>query len=166
MNNLLLFFLLTISLVYSQKNMIDSNGLKQGYWELHFPKTDSLVSEKGFFVNDKEDGFWVRFHDIGIVREIINYKNGLVNGTRVLIDNRGKLQEQESFVNDKFDGVQKYFHDTGKLKMQISYKNGVIDGEMIKYYRNGKKQEKSIYLNGLKEGKSSWYYENESISIE
>ena len=115
MKYLMLFFLLSFSL-FSQKNIIDKNDFKQGYWELYFPRTDSLVSEKGFFVDDKENGLWTKFHDSGIVREVVSYKNGLIEGVRVVIDKKGKLKEQENYLSNKLHGFQKYFHDTGKNK--------------------------------------------------
>ena len=70
------FLFFTKSFYFFQKNIIDNNNLKQGYWELYFPRTDKVLSEKGFFIDDKEDGMWVRFHNNGNIREIVNFKDG------------------------------------------------------------------------------------------
>ena len=50
------FFIIMPILVHSQTNLIDSNSLKQGHWQLFFPfNSDSIVSEEGSFVNDLEE---------------------------------------------------------------------------------------------------------------
>ena len=165
MKNFIFFFLLSASM-FSQKNIIDDNNLKQGYWELYFPRNEGVISEKGFFNDDEESGMWARFHDNGIIREIVNYREGLSHGTRILLDKKGKLTQQENYKLNNLHGLQRYFHDTGKLKMEVNYDNGVLSGQFMKYYRNGKKQESCFYKDGFKHGKSFWFFENESISIE
>ena len=60
------FFVYMMSFItLSQNNVIDLNGLKQGYWKLFFPynSSDSLVSEEGFFSNNMEEGLWIKYHD-------------------------------------------------------------------------------------------------------
>ena len=42
MKNITFFYLLS-SLLFSQKNIIDNNNLKQGYWELYYPKTENII---------------------------------------------------------------------------------------------------------------------------
>ena len=142
MKNFIFFFLLSL-FIFSQKNIIDDNNLKQGYWELYFPRTDEVISEKGFFIDDKEDGMWVKFHNNGNIREIVNFKDGLIYGTRILLDKKGKLTLQENYKLNNLHGTQKYFHDTGKLKMEVNYDNGILTGQFMKYYRNGKKGSKA-----------------------
>ena len=53
-----LFFFLFSSILTSQINYIDSNGMRQGEWKLYFPYLDSVVSEQGSFINNLEEG-WV-----------------------------------------------------------------------------------------------------------
>ena len=72
MKNFIFFFLLSLFIFFS-KNIIDDNNLKQGYWELYFPRTDEVISEKGFFIDDKEDGMWTKFHNNGNIREISKF---------------------------------------------------------------------------------------------
>ena len=50
------------------------------------------------------------------MREILNFESGLIDGTRILINKKGKIIEQENYSYNKLHGLQKYFHDTGKLK--------------------------------------------------
>mgnify|MGYP001194628137 FL=1 len=130
-----LFFIFFISsYAYSQFNLIDENGLKQGDWVLFYPynQSDSIVSEKGVFVDDLEDGLWIKYHKNGKIREIVNYLKGDLHGLRLLITKHGKLKEQENFINGKYDGLQMYFHDNGKPSTTITYLNGVKDGPLIK----------------------------------
>ena len=85
-------------------------------------------SEKGYFLDDKENGLWEKFHDNGIIREIVYYKKGLIDGVRIVLDKKGKLQNQENYMNNKFHGKQKYFHDTCKLKLEVNYQHGILEG--------------------------------------
>ena len=64
---------------------------------------------------------WVKFHNNGNIREIVNFKDGLIYGTRILLDKKGKLTLQENYKLNNLHGSQKYFHDTGKLKMEVNY---------------------------------------------
>ena len=87
------FFLFPLFL-FSQNNLIDANDNKQGYWKLYFPySNDSIVSEEGFFLDNQEHGLWVKYHENGQVRELLNYRNGKLDGVRVAINKRGKLIE-------------------------------------------------------------------------
>ena len=107
-----IFFTISV-IAFAQKNHIDLNGLKQGYWKLYFPySSDSILSEEGLFLNDLEDGLWVKYHDNGQVREIVQYKAGKLDGIRLSLNKKGKLNEQEFFLNGKYHGMQLYFHDT------------------------------------------------------
>ena len=111
-----IFFLLSI-FSFSQ-NITDANGLKQGKWDLFYPNTD-IISETGIFLDDKEDGLWVKYHDDGIIREIANYTLGKLDGVKILLDKKGKLIQQENYINGEYNGSQLYFHETGKMKLKF-----------------------------------------------
>ncbi len=167
MRNTFFLFFFTFLHCYSQYNVIDDAGFKQGYWKLFFPyTTDSIVSEEGSFVNDLEDGLWIKYHDNTQIREVLYFSQGLLNGLKLSIDKKGKLKKQEFFVNDQHDGDQLYFHDNGKISMKISYVHGIRHGPFIKYYKNGKKQETVKYVNSKKHGVANWYFDNEQISLQ
>jgi len=154
-------------IVYSQNNHLDDNDLRQGYWKLYFPyNNDSILSEEGLFVNNVEDGLWIKYHDNGQVREIIHYKNGKLDGVRISISKKGKLNEQEFFLNGQYHGLQLYFHDTAKKKIEINYVHGMKEGQFIRYYKNGKKQEEAYYTNDQKHGFAEWYFDNEQLSMQ
>ena len=52
----------------SQNNLIDNDSLKQGYWQLFFPyNANNIISEEGHFINDQEDGLWIKYHENGQV---------------------------------------------------------------------------------------------------
>ncbi|MAQ70321.1 MAG: hypothetical protein CMD23_04420 [Flavobacteriales bacterium] len=160
------FFLFPLFL-FSQNNLIDANDNKQGYWKLYFPySNDSIVSEEGFFLDNQEHGLWVKYHENGQVRELLNYRNGKLDGVRVAINKRGKLIEQEFFKDGGYHGIQKYYHDNGRISLESSYVLGDRHGLFVKYYRNGKKQESVNYLTNQKHGLAQWYFDNEQLSIQ
>ena len=112
-----LFFL--VSNVICQNNIVD--GMKQGDWVLLFPyKSDSLISERGVFIDDLEHGLWVRYYDNMMIREIVNYKHGQLDGLSFSFDKKGRIKSQEIYFNNKLDGLQLYYFDTGKIKSELN----------------------------------------------
>ena len=167
MRNIFIFLYIISMPLIAQNNFTDSNGFKQGYWKLFFPyNNDSIISEEGMFLENVEDGQWIKYHENGQIRELVNYKEGKLHGLRVVINKRGKLYEQEFFNNGQYHGKQIYFHDTGKISSKQNYTNGKKNGLFINYYRNGKLQEKVSFLNDKKHGLSSWYFDNEQLSVQ
>ena len=90
------------------QNMTDSSGLKQGNWELFFPYSEHILSEKGSFLDDKEEGIWLKYHEEGIIREVVNYKYGKIHGIRIVLDKKGKLIEQENYKNGKYEAPTRH----------------------------------------------------------
>ena len=162
-----LICMITPFIVFTQTNYIDHDGLKQGEWKLYFPYTnDSIISEQGRFINDLEDGLWVKYHDNGQVRELAQYQEGKLSGCRISINKKGKLNEQEFFLNGKYHGVQLYFHETSKKKLEVNYVDGIKEGYFISYYKNGKMQEHVYYMNDQKNGRATWYFDTEQVSMQ
>ena len=88
--------------LFCQNNSIDSNGLRQGLWELYFPySTDSIVSERGHFINSVEDGLWCKYYDNRMIREITYYNEGVLHGESFFFDKRGRVKSQEIFLNKR-----------------------------------------------------------------
>ena len=150
---LVFYVILTVmpTIFFAQKNYIDNNGLKQGEWKLYFPyNNDSILSEEGRFINDLEDGLWIKYHDNGQVRELVQYKEGELSGVRISINKKGKLNDQEFFLDGKYHGLQLYFHETSKKKLEVNYRHGIKEGNSTSYYKNGRMQEHVYYVNNKK----------------
>ncbi len=66
-------------------NRINCNGDKQGKWVVlkttvikAGEQASSVKFESGFYINNKEEGFWKRYYPDGKVKDSVNYKNGVV----------------------------------------------------------------------------------------
>lgn len=107
-----LFAILSLisTLLYSQ-NGLDSNGKKNGVWEV---KVQGKIAFKGV------------------------YNHGLREGKfRTYYLESGELQFDNSFVNDKLQGIQKAYSKSGILLWVANYTNGIKTGKETKYYPNG-----------------------------
>jgi len=62
-----------------EKNKIDDNGLKQGYWEYYYPD-GNLLFYKGSYLNDNMNGLWEFYHPNGNLHMKGSYKDGSKEG--------------------------------------------------------------------------------------
>lgn len=145
-------------LTKSQINFLDSNKLKQGFWE----ENDRQYNYSGNFVDGLKEGVWVKHQKNKLFQELQTYHKGKKNGIHIKIDRRGYFILEENFKNDSLDGFSKHYSRGSIPKSIISYKNGKIDGKKIIYYENkaNKIMEETYYKNGLKNGSSRWFDED------
>ncbi len=63
-------------------NAIDMKGMKQGKWIVKMGpvRGEAAYEEEGVFVNDKKEGTWRRFNEMGDPIAVENYKWGNKNG--------------------------------------------------------------------------------------
>lgn len=141
--SLLIFFLLTFNVVYSQQ---DSSAYK--FVQYFF--SDGNLSSEGYLLNNKPDGYWKsyyennklksegnrvdfeldgewKFYDTeGNISLSIEYKKGKKHGKRTTY-----LAEEiiiENFENDIKQGFTKHFYKEGELKKEIFFVDGLEEG--------------------------------------
>ena len=100
------------------------NGEANGEFVKWWSYKDSIVSEKGLYVNGKKEGKW-----LGYYAEFAGYT----------------LHTEDQYVNDRLHGTQKNWHPNGKLGGTSEYKNGVLCGMETRYYSNGQKALERIF---------------------
>jgi len=131
-----LFFILFFSAIIldaqNPKNIVDSSGLKQGLWKEYrvlytivdddafFPDDTVYITNRteykghclvfeyiGEYENGVREGLWHGYYSDGIIRRIINYKNGIPNGVLKYFDIKGNIliecfiEECDSIVSVK-----------------------------------------------------------------
>ena len=72
------------------------------------------------------------FHDSGILKRRMDYKNGRPIGQVETYDDSGRLIAQENYNEKGLHGIQRYFDETTprkELEKEISYLNGVKNGK-------------------------------------
>ena len=121
------------------------------------------------FKNNKLDGIKKEFYPNNKIWRIIEYKNGIQNGTQKKYSLEGKIEMEISFKNGKKDGVWHYYFDSGLeaklenwseglkngefkimdekgiIKMQEFYKINIPIDEHIQNYPDGKPKHITIY---------------------
>ncbi|HLP54164.1 MAG TPA: hypothetical protein VK151_04010 [Fluviicola sp.] len=147
-------------------NQKDSNGKKQGHWiifgkdrpESGIPAEGKV--EEGYYVDDKKEGVWIKYHDDGITPKLKGeYHNNRPVGTYYrsrnggweigtfekniyrdsLIRGQSNHREYEAFYNEngKEEGRVNYYYPNGQLEFTFTAKNGVPTGQAKRYYNNG-----------------------------
>jgi antitoxin component YwqK of YwqJK toxin-antitoxin module len=121
------------------------------------------------FKNNKLDGIKKEFYPNNKIWRIIEYKNGIQNGSQKKYSLEGKIEMEISFKNGKKDGVWHYYFDSGLeaklenwsegskngefkimdekglIKMQEFYKINIPIDKHIQNYPDGKPKHITIY---------------------
>jgi antitoxin component YwqK of YwqJK toxin-antitoxin module len=79
------------------------------------------------------DGTWVQYK-FGKVMETRNYKNGKLDGSVKIYDDKTfKLRQETEYKNGLQDGIFRYYDDNGNVSMEYQYKNGEkVSGGIVK----------------------------------
>ena len=79
------------------------------------------------------DGPWVQYR-FGKVIETRNYKNGKLDGTVKIYDDKTfKVRQETEYKNGLQDGLYRYYDDNGNVSMEYQYKNGEkVSGGIVK----------------------------------
>jgi antitoxin component YwqK of YwqJK toxin-antitoxin module len=118
----------------------DSDGLKEGVF--------SKMTAKGAKLEDA------------------NYKNGKLDGQRVLFYPDGDTLIVETYQEDLFEGPYKSFYPNGQLKLACVYKNNNIEGKWLQYYESGQLKEEVLFEGNTENGPFKEYHPNGQLSVE
>ncbi|MBP5698482.1 MAG: hypothetical protein J6W96_03020, partial [Alphaproteobacteria bacterium] len=107
-------------------------------------------------IKDKTDNkaIMLSYDDIGMIRRITPYNNGLKEGLMQKFDAAGNLTAEINYRQGVKDGVARGYFPTKETAFQKHYVNGKVEGDLICYFPNGEIAAKFHYQNGLKEGKA------------
>ena len=113
------------------------------------------------------------FHLNGTPEMTVNYKNGLLDGEKLVHAESGEPISKEIYKDGLLDGVAVYFQN-GYRYLECDYSNGRKSG-VEKHYIDGEVvSEESLWKNNLRHGptqiffdgivKTQWYYNNERVT--
>ncbi|MGB4848158.1 MAG: hypothetical protein WBP41_09590 [Saprospiraceae bacterium] len=90
------------------------------------------VDQRTNFHLGQLDGPWVQYK-FGKVMETRQYKNGKLDGTVKIFDEKSyKLRQETEYKDGKQDGHFRYYDDNGNMTMEYEYKNGEkVSGGMV-----------------------------------
>lgn len=99
------------------------------------------------------------FHENGQVKQVKTFKDGKLDGARILWDLNGKLTQEGAFKNGKIIGARKVWYDNGQLRGEGTYKDGKLDGSRKGWWKNGQLKSEANYKQGKLDGVSKTYTE-------
>jgi len=104
---------------------VDPNdGFRQ--LELYQAGKERYITMSGHFVQGKQHGQWLSYYVDGSVKNVVNYKKGVLNGPFKSFNRDGDLVETGQFLNGKREG--KWIADGG-LKITTYREDQVISVE-------------------------------------
>jgi len=80
----------------------------------------------------------------------MTYREGLLDGERILYYKNGIIKSRETYAEGRKDGVTYHYYDTGQLMSKINYVAGKKNGEKVHYHKNGDIKSSTTYKNGKK----------------
>jgi antitoxin component YwqK of YwqJK toxin-antitoxin module len=139
--------------VESKMTFVD--GTKKAYAKLYHESTGRLMA-KGKYVNQQKDSLWLYFDNKGQLKSQEWYKNGKLNGQRVVyyepVNGQYRVARYEYYKDGMLNGDFKEYYKNTKLKAQGKYVNGFLDGNVIYYHQNGRIQKVEKYAHNVKHG--------------
>ena len=145
------------------KATISNDAKSINSFALMYHESGSLMA-KGKYFKQQKDSIWTYFNPNGILRMRECYKNGKLDGERIIYysseyfsDKKDRIASIEKFQNDLKEGESvEYFDDTTRvLKSTGNFHLGKKEGTFYSYFPNGKISSKENYKNDLRE---SWQY--------
>ena len=114
---------------------------------------------------DREIDYLITYFPDSTVKEIVQRRNGLLDGKAFLFNEDGTKQWEFQYVNDVRDGTQ-LTYVFGYLTTVEHYKNGKLEG-WARYYSTltGLLKEEGRYSNGKMNGLWYEYYGKELLDI-
>lgn len=184
MRILLVIFLFLPTLVFSQINQTDANGLRQGKWQKK--QANGRLIYEGQFKDGKPIGEWKRYHPGGQVKAEITYKgdtaqtqlydvwrkkvaegnfiNQKKEGVWSIFKNKQKVAEEE-YISGFKHGVSRRFYDTREVMEECDWVNGKQLGDYQVFYKNGKPYMQCKMKENMRHGLFIIYFENEQQEL-
>ncbi len=149
----------------------DTTIVTQGKTTILTIYKDNKIMEVIRLVDDKKNGLQEQYNYAGNLKKQSDYKNGFLDGTTIIYDNRSTIKEIINYKYNKTKGhsllqgkYEKF--NNGKLLISANYKDSLLHGKRTEYF-NGVLRSVAYYKYGLLSGKSKKYnYRNGQLISE
>jgi len=107
-------------------------------------------------------GFYKKYSENGKLLEQSNYKNGVLNGRRLIYFSNGKVEIEENYVLGKLHGEYLKFFENGDIEQSGLYADNMMSGVWRTYYKENHKQlkEEVGFANNVENGPFKEFYLN------
>jgi len=157
--SIILFLLIITTQLFSQTNITDDLGRKQGYWETY---KNGVVFYKGEFKDGYPIGEFKRYYTSGRIKMISQFsEKGNRRFTEFYYDERNsQLKAKGLYIDKKKDSIWQIYNKSGMLVNKEMYANGVAVGVWKLYDYLGNIVKETPYTNGKIHGVQKEYFEN------
>lgn len=163
------YYLIIISIVlttigFSQNNVTDAKGRKQGVWIKYYPNS-KVMEYKGEFKDNIPQGTFTYYYTNNKTKAIMKHENNAARTVSIMYYPNGKVLTYGIYLKSKKDSVWTTWNEEGRLLMKETYKNDLLNGEKRLYFIPSDKEfvkevciNSTNYLNGEIEGPFKEYY--------
>lgn len=170
---LTVLFLFSLTFQAKDGNIIDNDGMRQGYWVI----TGGMTTKKGYktaakveegkYKDNRKEGLWKKYWPSGKIKNEINYKIGKPNGDYSVYYNNGQLEESGTWNKNKNTGDFKRFYENGNKQQEFVFAdNGKRNGVQKYYHPNGQLELEAKIINGKEEGVIKRYFDTGKLKEE
>jgi len=101
--------------------------------------SNGVFLSEGKMKGKQRVGTWSSYErNTGVLIEKEEYKDGMLNGTKISYYKDGKVLKTEEFKNDLSHGKKLIYAPNGKLISEYLFVNGKTDGLFVEYDKSGK----------------------------
>lgn len=154
-------------LLLSNKNglykKIEFLGNGRDHWVEYAPGTQKIIAEYGK-LNQVLDGPYRTFQDDGkTLLEILNYKNGKLEGEGRAYDKNGRLSKKITFKAGKPHGPFEIFNENNTLAQKGALANEALQGKRFTYDEKGVLKYEETYIDGVQNGPFKVFRDNKPV---
>jgi antitoxin component YwqK of YwqJK toxin-antitoxin module len=162
---LLLFSITTVVVAQNTKtiNHVDQDGLKQGYWEKHYPNGNMQYA--GSFINDKPIGILKRYTQEGVLKAEMTYVKNSNKVYSKFYYPSNVLHSKGIYIEKLKDSIWNYYSSEGFKINEVMYRNYKKIVTERKFYPSGNISEISEWTNGVNDGLTIRYYDSKNVMI-
>lgn len=119
------------------------------------------------FMDDGVSAYSQMYHESGYMMARGKYINQLKDSTWIYFDDRGIVSYQEDYKNGKLDGLKIIYYEPSDGKYLVAryynYREGLLHGEFKTYHPNTQLASEGTYDNGNLNGDVKYYYPNGNL---
>jgi antitoxin component YwqK of YwqJK toxin-antitoxin module len=131
----------------------EKNKLKEEY--------EIIKSDTGLM----RQGFYKKYYEDSKIIESSNYKNGVLDGKRLLYYTNGKIEIEENYVLGNLEGKYIKYFENGDIEQSGMYINNMMSGNWRTYYKENHKilKEEVEFANNVENGAFKEYFFNGAL---
>lgn len=129
--------------------------------------TGEKFEEYQYIGDSIKHGQYRRYSPKGLLIEVSNYNNGLLEGERIIYNFQTGVKEiSEIYRNDLLDGRHIVYHPNGEMQSLGVYNNNVLSGTVKFFDTSGYLKEEFQYVNNYEVIPFKEFHENGKIKWE